>query len=280
MKRSELKALLLQHKIQKCSVRIVIDPEIEAMAPVRRSQRIQTKHGAPALPLLKPAKIMNRRSTVAPKSILVKVAAKRTRSKSVFHDLPSRAKQQTQQQNGIASTSQQAIVSAPAISQQQQQQQQKQAAKPSQQTVTVAPAASLQQQGADIQGVLSSAEIRSFENRISNLVSSNDAKIGRIQVLQAEVAALNRDLETAHRLNRALTETIDAYRENDENTAPNATVNQLEKVTAENLVLKDRILRLNRALYQQRAQIDSLKKAAATYSHDVVLQEHNYNINV
>lgn len=77
MKRSQLNALLLKHNIKKCSVRMVIDPEIEAMVPARRSKRIQTKNAAPVLLMSKPAKIVNRRITMAPKSILVKVPAKR-----------------------------------------------------------------------------------------------------------------------------------------------------------------------------------------------------------
>lgn len=75
----------------------------------------------------------------------------------------------------------------------------------------------------------------------------------------------------------SLSASLDAYA-NDENQPPidNEVVNRMR---AENLVLKNRITMLNKLVYDLRAEQSQLKTAVASYAGNVQ-NDHNYNINI
>lgn len=58
---------------------------------------------------------------------------------------------------------------------------------------------------------LSSGEKLAYENRISRLVESNQKKINRIHELMADRKALSDQVDSLHRMNFALTATVDKY---------------------------------------------------------------------
>lgn len=126
---------------------------------------------------------------------------------------------------------------------------------------------------------LSSGEILGYENRIASLVVSNKSKINRIRELIAERIFLLSQVETLHRLNESLAQTVDMYR-NDESTQ-NGTdphlQDQINRLQEENTVLRGRVDRLNRQQFELQKENKKLKTSASTYAKRV-LGEHNYNM--
>lgn len=134
--------------------------------------------------------------------------------------------------------------------------------------------------------VLTSGEIQSYENRIDGLVKANQAKINRVRELQ--VAVVERDnllsqVESLHRLNLALTQTVDAYNAQNGNLRSNESnvgiqfkqkIGQLE---AENDVLRSRVSRLNQQVLNLQTENKRLNDSLGTHSKKV-LAEHNYNL--
>lgn len=115
--------------------------------------------------------------------------------------------------------------------------------------------------------------ISSLENRIDHLFRSNTAKSDRIQELIKERNFLAKQLQTAHRLNLTLTNTIDTYQA-DENRAPNANVQELER---EIVALQTRVDCLNRTNFDLTNENEKLKTSTNSYAKGV-LAEHNYNL--
>lgn len=285
VKKSKVVSLFKKHNIKPCSVRLLIDPEIDGMANgLRRSNRIRSN--APvALAKPVPAKIERRRKTLAvqpnasqPPKPIIKNPARRSRSKSVTFDLPPIAS--SPQQQPVATTSSQSahgIIGTPH---------QQPPAQPTAQLAngTIDIQQHQSQPSSPIgQNSVSSADIRSYEHRIAGLIASNQAKIARIQLLQGEVNSLRSDLKTAHEFNAKLAQTVDLYRQNDENTPPGQldeeVRKEMDRLKLENNTMKNRVALLNQALYGERAKHEALKEAVASYSVNI-LQEHNYNINV
>lgn len=279
-------AWLKKFNIKSCVVRMTNDPTIQQMRAtdgqnnVRRSSR--PKKNVELFQAGVPAKIQRngRRASVsaAPypnqqkqpnKSILVKVGTLRGRSKSVLFDT---APQQTVQ-SIQASRSQQVQHRPPP---------------PSPRTSSTAlsqasPQPSPQASTPASPPVISSAEIRSYEMRIAGLIESNQAKIGRIQILQTELDSLVKQIETMHRINRNLTETVDAFVADDGNVqqiqeSSNALRLENERLNLKVVELKARIERLNHAYFCLSAKHDDLKKRAESYA-SAVQQEHNYSLN-
>lgn len=60
---------------------------------------------------------------------------------------------------------------------------------------------------------LSSGEVLAYENRISNLITSNQNKIHRIKELMADHKAISDQNDSLHRMNRVLCAAADRYRE-------------------------------------------------------------------
>lgn len=111
----------------------------------------------------------------------------------------------------------------------------------------------------------SAVDAKTFEIRIEALIQSNQNKIGHIKNLRAErdlllhdKEALLAEIETVHRINKAMGETIDEYRNNDDEA-----VNGIEIGT-----LKERIRKLNAENFQ-------LRSCLKTHSNNIS-EEHNY----
>lgn len=133
--------------------------------------------------------------------------------------------------------------------------------------------------------VLSTGDARSFEMRIAGLIDSNNTKINRIELLQAERDSLLNQIAVMNKLNKSMASTIDGFRK-DENNQGNAASNEsMHELRSENdrlkleiSDLKQRIERLNNAYFGLSGQHDDLKKKIQSYSLKV-LGEHNYNLN-
>lgn len=117
-----------------------------------------------------------------------------------------------------------------------------------------------------------------YENRIENLVESNSAKINRIKELMDERSTLYQQIETLHRINKSLTETVDAFIV-DSNQSSNGSEAAARITTLENEleVLRARVDRLNRENFDLRTVNDRLKTSLATHTTKI-LAEHNYNM--
>lgn len=133
-------------------------------------------------------------------------------------------------------------------------------------------------------GSLSSGEILAFENRINGLVEANRSKVRRIKELLAERSTLLGEVENVHRLNRLLTETVDIYRQQDENDQPlngnNVTSKlqqQVDRLQDDIASLRDRIKALNRENFDLNEENKKLKTVVGTFSKKA-LSEHNYNL--
>lgn len=131
---------------------------------------------------------------------------------------------------------------------------------------------------------LSSGQILGYENRINSLVSANQTKVRRIKDLLDERAGLLNEIQNAHRINRLLTETVDMYREQDENNPPlngnhgmRKQQQQSDRHQNDTIALRDRIRDLNRQNFELMEENTKLKEAIGTYSTKV-LSEHNYNL--
>lgn len=130
---------------------------------------------------------------------------------------------------------------------------------------------------------LSSNQVLAYQSRIDSLVESNQAKISRIQVLQAEKKSFMDQIETLHRINRSLTQIVDVYRANQENVQP-ANNNDVAKLQAEIQQFKEevgglkvRLDRMNRQNFELRSEVGRLQACLKTHSQKV-LSEHNYNM--
>lgn len=268
-------AWLKKFNIKSCVVRMTNDPTIQQMRATDGQNNVRrSSHPKKNVELFQagvPAKIQpnGRRASVsaAPypnqqkqpnKSILVKVGTLRGRSKSVSFDT---SPQQTVQSNQ-ASRSQQVQHRPPP---------------PSPRTSSTAlsqasPQPSPQASTPASPPVISSAEIRSYEMRIAGLIESNQAKIGRIQILQTELDSLVKQIET-----------VDAFVADDGNVqqiqeSSNALRLENERLNLKVVELKARIERLNHAYFCLSAKHDDLKKRAESYA-SAVQQEHNYSLN-
>lgn len=135
---------------------------------------------------------------------------------------------------------------------------------------------------ASVSVALSSAEVRSYEDRIESLISSNKSKISRIKELLADRINLNTQIEDLHRINHSLTVTVDMFRADAENEDPmDGTTNklheQINQLEAEIDVFRGRVERLNRQIFILKDENTKLKSVMSTHSKQV-LSEHNYNL--
>lgn len=133
-------------------------------------------------------------------------------------------------------------------------------------------------------GSLSSGEILAYENRINSLVESNRSKVRRIKELLAERFTLMGEIENVHRINRLLTETVDVYRQQDENDQPlngndvtSKLQQQVDRLQDDIASLRDRIKALNQEKFDLNEENKKLKTVVGTYSKEA-LAEHNYNL--
>lgn len=118
-------------------------------------------------------------------------------------------------------------------------------------------------------------DTRSFEARIEKLVLSNENKIVRLKQVITENNSMRGQIETLHRMNKSLAETVDAFRGN-ENTAP-PDQSKLDGVMQ---VIEDRdqrIKRLNEINFELKAENLKLKNCLITHSKSI-LREHNYHL--
>lgn len=131
---------------------------------------------------------------------------------------------------------------------------------------------------------ISTVDIRSYERRIAGLIDSNNAKTGRIKSLQDERSSLLEQIEKLHHINRRSAETVDTIRMSDQNAPPveddvvNGLRSEIDRLTAENVVLKKRIERLNNANFCISGEHNSLRGVIQPYSNKV-LPKRNYNLN-
>lgn len=122
-----------------------------------------------------------------------------------------------------------------------------------------------------------SSEILGYENRIASLVEFNHSKVNQIRELVAERDSLLTEIQTLHRLNYSLAQTVDMH-QNDQSTRNDteaqlqAQINQLQE---ENTVLRGRVDRLNLQQFDVQKENEKLKASASTYANEV-LAEHNY----
>lgn len=136
-------------------------------------------------------------------------------------------------------------------------------------------------------GLLPSSQILAYENRICGLVEANRAKVNRIKDLLAERAVFLVDntgllaqVESLHRINHSLAETVDMFREQDENGRPGQPLNGNNGTNThqnENIFLRDRIDILYRENVGLKKENDKLNAVLSTHSKKV-LSEHNYNL--
>lgn len=126
------------------------------------------------------------------------------------------------------------------------------------------------------QATLAFADIMVFENRIAGLTQANTAKINRIQALSAERNGLLAQVESLNRINRSLAETVDLYKviDNQNRDLPN----ELAKAKAANSALHKRVAQSNKENFELKQENKRMKSILATYSKNV-LEEHNYHLN-
>lgn len=116
---------------------------------------------------------------------------------------------------------------------------------------------------------LSSGDILAYENRIESLVNANKAKIMRIKQLVEERDGFLHEIETTHRINHSLAETVDMYRENQDPSN--------EEIMGEIERLRNRIVNLNRQIFELKEENKRFKSCLDSHSKKV-LGEHNYNM--
>lgn len=130
----------------------------------------------------------------------------------------------------------------------------------------------------------STSQILAYEHRIDGLIDANRAKVRRIKELLAERSGLLAEIENLHRINRSLAETVDMYREQDENDPVlngNDTTTklqqQIDQLQGEISSLRMRVDRSNRQIFGLKEDNEKLKTALSTHTKKV-LSEHNYNL--
>lgn len=129
----------------------------------------------------------------------------------------------------------------------------------------------------DVETEQNDGMFQAYETRLKNLVASNHTKVNRIKDLIAEKSNLLKEINTLHNMNRAMAETIDVFRadDNDENAAHYEE--RIGKLEDEIDSLRQRIDRANRDKFDLIAENEQMKICISTYSKNV-LAEHNYNM--
>lgn len=123
---------------------------------------------------------------------------------------------------------------------------------------------------------ISAGDILVYQNRIDDLIKSNEAKINRIKQLATERDNLLGQINGMHRINRSLTETVDLFRAV-ENGDSNVTQQRIEQLETEIANLRNRVQRLNGENFGLTQDNQRMKTILATHSKKI-LGEHNYNL--
>lgn len=135
----------------------------------------------------------------------------------------------------------------------------------------------------DVTTLKSHDDVSALQNRIGNLVQSNQNKINRIKLLLTEREAMKSEIDTLNRLNLSMADTIDAYRADEiENRPPTIEImqmdSQIDELKNEVQSLRDRVGNLNRANFQLEEENKRFKSILRTHSTQV-LGEHNYQMS-
>lgn len=128
-------------------------------------------------------------------------------------------------------------------------------------------------------------DARAYEARIDALVQCNEAKIDRIKEIRGErdlllneKEAFLAEIDTLHRINRIMGETIDAYQATEAGMQPTIDQSvQIEQLNGNVQLLKDRVRRLNAENFELHASNDRLMTCLLSHSKDI-MKEHNYNM--
>lgn len=135
-----------------------------------------------------------------------------------------------------------------------------------------------------IEPVSSNKLIRDLMSRIADLTESNRTKINRIKLLLSEKNTFISEIDTLHRLNRSLVETLDMYRAEETSNRQPANDDrfvemdsQIGELKHEVHSLRERIDRMNRSNIELENENKRLKEILRTHATQI-LGEHNYKM--